>query len=138
MYSKTDGNGKRIIVAVYVDDLVIAHNDDVVFTKFKERFLKRFRAKYVGHLSWFLGVAIDRDSKGVYHLNQTKYINDLIARFVQAKGQHSVTRDIPMIPEVAKKLSGAQSDVERAKVAKLPYLQLVGSLLWRTTGWSSK
>ena len=130
MYSKTDGNGKRIIVAVYVDDLVIAHNDDVVFTKFKERFLKRFRAKYVGHLSWFLGVAIDRDSKGVYHLNQTKYINDLIARFVQAKGQHSVTRDIPMIPEVAKKLSGAQSDVDRAKVAKLPYLQLVGSLLY--------
>ena len=35
MYSKTDGDGRHLIVAVYVDDLVVAHNDEVAFAKFK-------------------------------------------------------------------------------------------------------
>ena len=130
MYSKTLDDGRRIIVAVYVDDLVVAHNDDILFTKFKEGFLKRFRAKHLGPLSWFLGIAVDRDSKGVYHLHQGKYINDLIGRFVQAKGKHSVGRDIPMTPEAAKSLRHANDDAERARVKELPYLQLVGSLLY--------
>jgi len=130
IFSKTDESGRKLIVAIYVDDIVIAHNDPVAFTKFKESFLKRFRAKYIGPLSWFLGVAIDRDSKGAYHLHQTKYINDMVSRFVQAKGRHSITRDIPMTPDMEKKLRVAQSDAERAKVKQLPYLQLVGSLLY--------
>ena len=51
-----------------------------------------------------------------FHLNQTKYVNDLISKFVQAKGRHSVTKDIPMSSRMASKLRVAQTDTERAKV----------------------
>ena len=67
-HSKIDANGGRLVIAVYVDDLVVGHNDEVLFAKFKDKFLMRFRAKHLGPLSWFLGIAVDRDSKGVYHI----------------------------------------------------------------------
>ena len=130
LYSKSDGQGRHLIVAVYVDDLVVAHNDEVLFTKFKEGFLKHFRAKYLGPLSWFLGVAVDRDSKGVYHIHQTKYINDLVARFGKHANGRRMDHGVPMTSDAAGKMKTAADELERARMKQLPYLQLVGSLLY--------
>ena len=130
MYAKTETNGSRLVIAVYVDDLVVGHNDPILFAKFRASFLGQFRAKHLGPLSWFLGIAVDQDSKGAYHLNQTKYICDMVTRFLQANGRHSVSREVPITKSLASKLRTAQTEEERAKARKLPYLQLVGSLLY--------
>ena len=54
----------------------------------------------------------------------------MVTRFLQANGRHSVSREVPITKSLASKLRTAQTEEERAKARKLPYLQLVGSLLY--------
>ena len=57
---KRDGC-KPLIVGVYVDDLVVAHDSSTpkVFDEFISAFTKHFNAKHEGRLRWFLGMAVD-------------------------------------------------------------------------------
>ena len=130
MFTKIDGQGRRIIVAVYVDDLIVAHSNQMVLESFSKQFLKDFRAKHLGPLDWFLGIAIERPCKGVYEVHQLKYINDLLAKFVPGHDHLHIFRDVPISPERFAKLVGAVDDAERERMRLRPYLQLIGSLLY--------
>ena len=47
-----------LIVGVYVDDIIVAHNGNAQLEWFTSKFTgpDGFRAKHVGLLSWFLGI----------------------------------------------------------------------------------
>ena len=68
-----------MIVAIYVDDLLIAGLmlDDII--DFKESISERFRIKDLGSIFFYLNVKITRDRVNkVMHLSQTAYIKQLI------------------------------------------------------------
>ena len=49
-----------LVVGVYVDDIIVSHNDPKHLEWFNMHFTgpNGFRAKHVGPLSWFLGVEV--------------------------------------------------------------------------------
>ena len=97
LYSKESANGHRIIVAVYVDDIIVAYANQFDFESFKKDFMRKFRSKHLGPLEWFLGVAIEKKANG-YHMHQTKYINDLINRYAPDRKEYAFGRvnDVPL------------------------------------------
>ena len=67
-----------IIMAVYVDDIVIIGDDVEEIKCLKENLGRAFEVKDLGPLRYFLGIEIARSPKGIV-LSQRKYVLDLLA-----------------------------------------------------------
>ena len=53
-----------MLVAIYVDDIVIAHNCGSMFRSFKDKLTRRFKCKDLGELSKVLNMGIMRTADG--------------------------------------------------------------------------
>lgn len=67
----------RIVVLVYVDDLVITGNNSEMIVKFKSYLKNCFHMKDLGVLKYFLGIEVTRNANGIF-LCQRKYALDII------------------------------------------------------------
>eukprot|EP00961_Rhodomonas_salina_P279934 3781534-Rhodomonas_salina.1 len=72
-----------MIIALYVDDGLTAHNNDAEYAKFIKALSERFELSVEStEVTWYLGVGILRDwSKGTIKLTQHQYVNYLLKRF---------------------------------------------------------
>lgn len=62
----------------YVDDIIVASNDEKAIQKVKDYLNRCFDIKDLGKLKYILGLEIARSSKGIF-INQRKYTTELIA-----------------------------------------------------------
>ena len=85
----------KIMIGVYVDDLIIAHNNKEMADEFIKEFCAVFTSKHLGPLSFFLGVAVDQHSDGSISINQTQYIRDMVEKYNLGHEANSIHRDIP-------------------------------------------
>ena len=92
-----------------------------------------FRGKHLGKINYFLGMAIDQHADYSISVHQTKYIEKMLDKFVPSHSVNSVKHSKPCSPEAFSRLSIAKDDNERERVSKLPYLQIIGSLLYLST-----
>ena len=89
-----------------------------------------FRGKHLGKINYFLGMAIDQHADYSISVHQTEKMLD---KFVPSHSVNSVKHSKPCSPEAFARLSIAKDDNERERVSKLPYLQIIGSLLYLST-----
>ena len=134
LFVKRIGN-KVILLGCYVDDLLVAYSDRGMFNEFKTAFLQRFKAKHLGPTKYYLGIAVDQDADFSVSIHQSKAIDDLFSRFIDVR---KFTKGVPnfhtpSVPDRLAKLgkSVTAADLEAGK--RLPYLQLIGSLLYIAT-----
>ena len=66
-------------------------------------------------------------------LSQTQYVKKLVERFVPACPASLIKHAMPCNPLTFQPLTCASNDVERDKASRLPYMQLIGSLLYLST-----
>ena len=128
-------DGSIVIVGVYVDDIIVAHNGNAHLDWFKSKFTgpDGFRAKHVGPLSWFLGVEVVQHADFTVTLSQSQYVTKLLERFVPTRPASMIKHAMPCNPLTFQSLTCAKNDLERDKASRLPYLQLIGSLLYLST-----
>ncbi|BBH09537.1 Seven transmembrane MLO family protein [Prunus dulcis] len=72
-----DENGSKLIVLIYVDDIIITGSNLAKITKLKLFLHQKFAIKDLGSLKYFLGIEIAASRKGLF-LNQGKYVLDLL------------------------------------------------------------
>ena len=113
-----------ILLAVYVDDIVITGSDKQGISKLKNFLQTKFQTKDLGVLRYFLGIEIARGRKGIF-LSQRKYVLDLLKETGMIGAKPS---DTPMIPNVKLGLEDGEllEDPERYRrlVGKLNYLTI--------------
>jgi len=79
IYTKGD---KKIIIAVYVDDLLIFSNNKNLKEITKSKLMEQFKMKDLGEVKQCLGLRITRDrDAGKIWIDQSAYIEDIINRF---------------------------------------------------------
>jgi len=66
LFVKRSTSGKRAILIVYVDDIVITGDDTQEIGHLKSCLHTEFKVKDLGQLKYFLGMEIARSGKGIF------------------------------------------------------------------------
>ena len=127
LYIRKNGE-KMIILAVYVDDLLIFGNDKPEIKLFKERIAKEFKVKDLGPVKFIVGMEVQRDRKArTIKVVQCQYAKDLLERFHMDRATPSDT------PEESSKIltkDGFKDHPKSKPLTTEPYLELVGALIY--------
>ncbi|KAJ0778869.1 putative RNA-directed DNA polymerase [Helianthus annuus] len=114
--------GQRIILVVYVDDIIITGDDEDGITKLKQFLQSQFQISDLGRLRYFLGIEVSRSPQGIL-LSQRKYVLDMLTE-CGLLGCKPV--DSPMLPtrKLIPEDGSPMKDHERYRrlVGKLNYL----------------
>ena len=129
LFSRRHSDGSVILLGVYVDDIIVAHNRKN-FEWFTKEFTAGFNSKHLGKLTWFLGMGVDQNDDYSVTVNQTSYVKKLIEKFIPNHATSAINHNMPCNPTTFQKLRLAITQAEKDKASKLPYLQLIGSLLY--------
>ena len=71
---------ESVLLAVYVDDMILAASSEKIIKRAHELFLDRFDIKHIGPLRYFLGVRVVHNSNSI-SLVQDKYADNILNRF---------------------------------------------------------
>lgn len=118
LYARGTGRG-RLLVGVYVDDLVIVGGDEDTITVFKRQMMEEFKMSDLGSLSFYLGIQVHQEG-GVITLNQAAYAAQIVEK---ARLEGCNPCSTPMEPRLKLSKESMASLVDATE-----YKSLVGSL----------
>lgn len=121
VYYNTD---TTLIVAIYVDDILIFWKNESVLNEIKTSLSNSFKMKDMGKAQGCIGIRITQTNDGV-ELDQSKYINEILARFNMNDAKPISTPSDP-----GQKLSIEMITEDDSKNHDIPYQEAVGSLLY--------
>jgi len=70
----------KLIVCLYVDDMIVTGNNEEETKAFKKNMMKKFEMSDLGNLTYFMGIEFEMNSQGVL-IHQRKYARDVLKRF---------------------------------------------------------
>ena len=116
--------GEMFIIAVYVDDIVLAGKGDQRMAEVKQALTHQFQVKDMGELHYFLGVKVVRDKEsGDVWIGQPAYATSVLQKY----GMENV-KAVNTPVDTSTKLMKAKEDEEC--VDQQRYQSAVGSLLY--------
>jgi hypothetical protein len=119
-----------IIIAIWVDDILIAGKSAVNIAKVKGQLAGAFRMKDLGQLAHFLGMRVTRTSDGGISIDQSMYVKDILTRFGMEDSKAvstplaTGTKLIRTTEETSSGDKSARDDVQPL------YRSIVGSLMY--------
>ena len=114
----------KLIVAIYIDDLIIAGKGLKGVNEIKHQLAQSFKMSDLGDIKVCLGIQIERDRKNrTLTISQPKYAQKILNRFKMADSKPIAT---PIEP-------GASTESEEP-ADKVQYQQAVGSLMYLMLG----
>lgn len=78
VYTKRE-NGEVLIIAVYVDDLLVTGSNITVIEKFKKQMNSRFEMSDLGKLTYYLGIEVQQ-KEGYIELKQAGYARKILEK----------------------------------------------------------
>lgn len=122
VYSKGQGRD-QLIVATYVDDIIVISQNKSEIHKVKRFLSSRLDLKCLGPLKYCLGIEFAQSETGSIAMTQRGYIKDILKRFGMSDANPVST---PLDPNV--KLNPSREI--NGESEKLPYRELVGALTY--------
>ena len=118
-----------IIIAIYVDDLLLLGPDLAKIGQLKKQLSDRFCMRDMGAISWYLGMEVTRDrANRTFFIDQTAFIDRMLKDLGMEKCKSA---KVPMdsgTEMVKNRYMG--EDYEATKEEIQGYQSLVGTLLW--------
>lgn len=78
VYTRKDGK-ESMIIAVYVDDLLVTGSSNLMIEDFKRQMNQNFEMSDMGKLSYYVGIEVDQ-GKGYIELKQTGYARKILEK----------------------------------------------------------
>lgn len=115
-------NNEWVFVLIYVDDMAVAAKTKKTIQSVKSMIALKFNIQDLGEIKQYLGIEVERDSDGIFHLGQTQYIKKIVNDFGLSTAKLS---NIPLRVDYGK--VKANDDILATNVE---YQKLLGSLLY--------
>lgn len=114
-----------ILAQVYVYDIIFASTNEEMRKEFADVMLKKFEMSMIGELTFFLGLQVKQQPKGIF-ISQCKYLADMLKKFsfIDCKPTKTLMSS-PM------KIS---NDSSGADVNPTLYRRMIGYLLYLIVG----
>src|SRR5258706_944520 len=133
IYIWHNSKGNFMILAVHVDDMLLAGNSCVLMEEAKAWLAKNFKIKDMGNLRLIVGLEVIRDiQQGTIAITQGHFIDELAVRYHQTAEPTSPT---PLSSGF--EFTGEDSPstaMDREEMTHLPYRSLVGALMYIMIG----
>jgi len=125
LYYRGEGKNKLVLI-IYVDDLVYASQTEQEPIKFEHQLDKEFKTTHEGTIKWILGIKVDHDIRtGITTLSQEKYVDNILKRFNMESCRGAAT---PAETTVLNKRMGPLDEDERSSMRSKPYREVLGSI----------
>ncbi|KAL0276866.1 UNVERIFIED_CONTAM: hypothetical protein PYX00_004339 [Menopon gallinae] len=122
-------NENRVILLIYVDDILLASKSLEEMNEIKELLKREFEITDLGSINTILGINIKRDSDtGNMTLTQRNYIEELIKKFGMENAKEIGT-PMELNVKVSKEMS-PKDENEREEMKHKPYRELIGCLVY--------
>lgn len=118
----------NLIIAVYVDDLLIFYKYVSDLNDVRKQLHTNFRMKDIGEAKCCLGINIHQGTNYI-ELDQSRYILEVLEKFGMAQ-----CKPCKSPSELNLKLTKSMIDENKSITGTVPYQQLVGSLLYISNG----
>lgn len=123
-----DSGGEMFLIGVYVDDIILAGENDKKINDVKRALGAKFNIKDMGKLHYFLGMKIIQDKKtGNVWIGQPAYVESILKKFGMDNSKPVGT---PIDPNT--KLTKATDDEQ--SIDQQLYQSAIGSLLYLSGG----
>jgi len=129
-------NHNLIIIALFVDDLIIAGTTADV-NEVKHFVNSRYVIKDLGQVYHILGCEVVRDViNNTLFLTQRRYILSTVKRFLHTSDLHKVGLNAsPMEASIPLRIADTdETSDSQAQMKSIPYREAIGSLLWLVAG----
>ncbi|KAD4177966.1 hypothetical protein E3N88_26557 [Mikania micrantha] len=113
----------KLLVQIYVDDIIFASSDPKLCADFTELMTKNFEMSAMGELQFFLGLQIKQSIDGIF-IHQSKYTKELLKKF-----------DLQNCKQCSNPMSSTtqlDADVKGKSVDETLYRCMIGSLMYLT------
>jgi transposase InsO family protein len=121
-----------VILGVYVDDILLAHNDEALCDTIVGKFATKWDITDLGCPARLLGMQISRkNDNGAVGLSQRAYVEELLSKFNMINCKSSPTPHQSGFYLTSKMSPSVES--EMLEMRNVPYAELVGSLNWLST-----
>ena len=120
-----------VMIAIAMDDLTITTINDDIVHEIKADLMKIFKMKKLGELHWLFNLKIERNRaiKSI-SFSQEAYTNKILSWF---NLEDSKAHTIPIDPNTqSSKDQCSSTDDEKIALSKIPYREVIGSLMWAT------
>lgn len=113
---------EKVILLVWVDDIVVAASNEMCLREVKEKLKSKFKMKDLGHLTHFIGIDFTQ-KEGTVKMNQSRYIKKILERSGMAECKARATPS-----EIKCDLSPEGEKTDQRK-----YREMLGSLIYIMT-----
>ena len=133
IYIWRDLKGHFMILAVHVDDMLLAGNNRVLMEEAKAWLAKNFKIKDMGSPRLIVGLEVIRDMRqGTIAVSQGHFIDELTVRYHQTSAPTAPTPLSSGFEFTGEDCPSTARD--REEMAQLPYRSLVGALMYIMIG----
>ena len=124
----SQGEGRKLLIALYVDDGLVAYQETNEMLQFLSELETEFRVTYAP-ATCFLCLEIEQQNDGSIFINQAQYVRRLLDKFNMI--------DCNTVSTPIDKFHVAQDDTDKLIDDNVPFREAVGSLLYLATGTRS-
>ena len=118
-----------IILAVYVDDIIVGSNQEDVYLKLKKELTREFQIKDLGTLHYCLGIEFQQDpSTKAVIMHQRRYIEKILADYGMDESK-PISTPLDGNSKLTKQMMPS-SEEEIIQMKKVPYQSLIGTLMY--------
>ena len=133
VFVKTWSDGKRVILAIHVDDCMATGTNQALVNEAKRKVNEKYKMTDLGPCRWLLGIKIERDLENrTTSLSQHSYIDSILTRFNFDDVKPASTPMDPTTPLTKSQSPSTLGDI--AKMKNVPYREAVGSLMYASMG----
>jgi hypothetical protein len=122
LFLRDDGTD-RIIVQIYVDDIIFGSTNIRLCQEFEKLMTSHFQMSSMGEMSFFLGLQVKQSPEGIF-INQSKYVADILKKF-NMQDHKSASTPADTRAKLAPDLTGKP-------VNQKHYRSMIGSLMYLT------
>ena len=117
---------KKLMLALYVDDGLVAGTDKKELQEFEKELKSEFKIT-AKPASYFLGLEINRDAEGNIKVGQSAYAKKILEKF-------GMSRCRPCSTPITKSEKESNGNETEQEDVKFPYRSAVGALMYLMTG----